>query len=117
MIHRGKCDFLYGVVVGAVVGTVGTLFLAPKSGEDLRSMVGDQTQRVKESTTEQMDSLKDTTTDYMNIAKDKASEFTESIQDMDLKSQELENDDTHSAHEEFAGVVEGAMDDSEDMES
>lgn len=42
-------DFSVGLIVGLLVGTVGGLLLAPKSGDALRDDISDQTQKLSKS--------------------------------------------------------------------
>ncbi|MEH7379587.1 YtxH domain-containing protein [Bacillus sp. JJ1533] len=43
-------NFLLGTIVGAAVGAATALFLAPKTGQDLRRQLNDQASVVKEKT-------------------------------------------------------------------
>ena len=62
-------NFLFGVLVGAVAGAGVALLLAPKSGAELRSDLGDQ-----------MGSLKDTASRRVRDLKDRASSGLSDLQ-------------------------------------
>lgn len=52
-------NFLFGVLVGAVAGAGVALLLAPKSGAELRSDLGNQMNSLKDSASRRMRDLKD----------------------------------------------------------
>lgn len=52
-------NFLFGMIVGAVAGAGIALLLAPKSGAELRSDLGNQLSSVKDSATRRIRDLKD----------------------------------------------------------
>lgn len=74
-------DFLIGTLIGGIVGATTALFLAPKSGRELREDITDQATQLKERT----DNWKVQATEYTNelaeTAKDKKNQLTKAITD------------------------------------
>ncbi|CAG9622119.1 YtxH domain-containing protein [Sutcliffiella rhizosphaerae] len=74
-------DFLIGTLIGGIVGATTALFLAPKSGRELREDITDQANQLKEKT----DNWKAQATEFSNelaeSAKDKTNQLTKAISD------------------------------------
>ena len=68
--HINTKDFLIGTLVGGIVGALTALFLAPKSGKELRGDLNDQAYLLREKT----ESLRET-------AIEKSSEITSTVKD------------------------------------
>ena len=68
--HINTKDFLIGTLVGGIVGALTALFLAPKSGKELREDLNDQAYFLREKT----ESLRET-------AIEKSSEITSTVKD------------------------------------
>ena len=68
--HINAKDFLIGTLVGGIVGALTALFLAPKSGKELREDLNDQAYLLREKT----ESLRET-------AIEKSSEITSTVKD------------------------------------
>ena len=68
--HINTKDFLIGTLVGGIVGALTALFLAPKSGKELRGDLNDQAYFLREKT----ESLRET-------AIEKSSEITSTVKD------------------------------------
>ena len=68
--HINTKDFLIGTLVGGIVGALTALFLAPKSGKELREDLNDQAYLLREKT----ESLRET-------AIEKSSEITSTVKD------------------------------------
>lgn len=60
---------LTGIVVGGVIGATAMLFLAPRSGEEMRAEIRDKAQELRDRTT-------DTVKDKVSQVKSKAGELT-----------------------------------------
>ena len=83
----GAGSFLLGAIVGGVIGAAAALFLAPKTGKEMRDDFSTQAVQLKEKgieistiakdkATEYSSAAKDKAVEYSSIAKDKATEFT-----------------------------------------
>lgn len=75
---NGK-DFLLGAVVGAAVGAISALLLAPKTGKDLRGDIATQYSNVSEKTQEIAGVVKSKGSEYAGKAKEVASGVTADI--------------------------------------
>ncbi|MFS0822376.1 YtxH domain-containing protein [Bacillus sp. 1P02SD] len=64
-------NFILGTIVGAAVGAATALFLAPKTGQDLRKQINDQASVVKEKT----NSLSKTISEQSNQILTKVKDF------------------------------------------
>src|SRR5699024_5992075 len=73
----GVGSFLLGAIVGGVVGAATALFLAPKTGKEMRDEFSSQASQFKEKSIELSSIAKDKATEYGNVAKDKAVEFAD----------------------------------------
>src|SRR5699024_12024715 len=73
--ESGVGSFLLGAIVGGVVGAATALFLAPKTGKEMRDEFSSQASQFKEKSIELSSIAKDKATEYGNVAKDKAVEL------------------------------------------
>ena len=76
-VDSGAGSFLLGAVVGGVIGAVAALFLAPKTGKEMREDFTSQAGQLKEKGIEISAVAKDKATEFTSIAKDKATEYSE----------------------------------------
>jgi len=85
-------DFLIGALVGGIIGAATALFLAPKSGAELREDVTSQASHLKEKTVDLSSTarektaqfstqLKDKTVDLSSVAKDKTSQLSTQLKE------------------------------------
>lgn len=81
-------DFVIGALVGGVIGAAAALFLAPKSGKDLRSEVAVQASNLKEKSAgitsqakETAGVLKEKSTVLASQAKEKSVQLTKKVQE------------------------------------
>lgn len=85
-------DFIIGALVGGIIGAATALFLAPKSGAELRDDVSTQASHLKdktvdlsstamEKTTQLTSQLKEKTVDLSSTAKDKTTQLTTQLKD------------------------------------
>lgn len=79
--ESGAGSFLLGAVVGGVIGAATALFLAPKTGREMRDDLSSQAGQLKEKSIELSAIAKDKATEYGSVAKDKASEYGEIAKD------------------------------------
>lgn len=68
-------SFLWGALVGAVVGSATALLLAPKSGRELRQDIKEGAQQVGEKTQIAMKHVSDTTSNLVDVAKGKVNDL------------------------------------------
>lgn len=71
----GAGSFLFGALVGGVIGAATALFLAPKTGQEMRDDFSTQASQLKDKSIELSGIAKDKASEYSAVAKDKASEF------------------------------------------
>ena len=72
-------DFLIGALIGGMVGAAAALFLAPKSGKELRSNFNDQAIVLKAKTGQLRDTAMSKGTQLAETAKEKSSGFAQSV--------------------------------------
>lgn len=106
--ESGAGSFLLGAVVGGVVGAAAALFLAPKTGKEMRDDLSSQAVHLKEKGIEISAIAKDKATEYSAVAKDKASEYNTLAKD---KAAEF----TATAKEKTEEVTKTIQDQSEQI--
>lgn len=74
--ESGASSFLLGAIVGGVIGAAAALFLAPKTGKEMREDFSTQASNIKEKSIEISAVAKDKATEYTTVAKDKTAGFT-----------------------------------------
>ena len=74
-------SFLMGAVVGGVIGAAAALFLAPKTGKEMRDDFSTQAVQLKNKSIELSSTAKDKAADLTATAKDKAADFTSTAKD------------------------------------
>ncbi|WP_409270942.1 YtxH domain-containing protein [Neobacillus sp. SCS-31] len=72
-------DFLTGAVIGGLIGAAAALFLAPKSGRELRETVSGQAVAFKERTAQMRDSVMEKTNEITSMTKEKTSALTQAV--------------------------------------
>lgn len=75
-VTNGAKHVLTGLVVGGLIGATAMLFLAPRSGEEMRSEVKDKALGLRDRTTE---TVKETIKDTLSQVKSKKDELTGGI--------------------------------------
>ena len=73
----GSMSFLVGMLVGAVAGAGVALLLAPKSGAELRTDLGNQMNSLKDSASRRVRDLKDRATSGLSDLQSAATRSTE----------------------------------------
>src|SRR5690625_529920 len=73
-------DFTIGLVIGLAVGTIGGLFLAPKSGDALRDDISDTTNRFTQTFNSE-DEVRDDTESLKAKAEQKTEELRSKLED------------------------------------
>lgn len=77
----GASSFLLGAVVGGVIGAATALFLAPKTGKEMRDDFSTQAVQLKDKGIELSAIAKDKASEYGSVAKEKATEFASTAKD------------------------------------
>ncbi|MFO1444169.1 YtxH domain-containing protein [Bacillus sp. Bva_UNVM-123] len=72
-------DFLIGALIGGIVGATTALFLAPKSGKELRSDINEQAIVLKEKTEQLRETAKTKGTELAAVAKEKTNAITQTV--------------------------------------
>lgn len=72
-------DFLIGALIGGIIGATTALFLAPKSGKELRSDINEQAIVLKEKTDQLRETAKTKGTELAAVAKDKTNALTQTV--------------------------------------
>lgn len=97
--ESGVGSFLLGALLGGFVGAATAIFLAPKTGKEMRDEFTSQASQIKEKSIELSTVAKDKATEYGNVAKDKVVEFTEVAKE---KTEEI----TKAVQEQSSQVVD-----------
>ncbi|QFT90228.1 YtxH-like protein [Bacillus sp. THAF10] len=74
-------DFLIGTLIGGIVGATTALFLAPKSGRELREDITDQATQLKEKTDNWKLQATEFSNDLAETARDKTNQLSKAITD------------------------------------
>ncbi len=74
-------DFLIGTLIGGIVGATTALFLAPKSGKELRSDISDQAHLAKEKTAQLTNDVYEKGNEWVDIAKEKSTTLAKNVSD------------------------------------
>lgn len=74
-------SFFVGALVGGVIGAATALFLAPKTGKEMREDLSTQATQLKDKSIEISTVAKDKASEFSSVAKDKATEFSSVAKD------------------------------------
>ncbi|MBE1554361.1 YtxH domain-containing protein [Sporosarcina limicola] len=77
----GAGSFLFGALVGGVIGAAAALFLAPKSGSEMREDLTAQAIQLKDKSIELSTVAKEKAVEFTSVAKVKTGELSKSIQE------------------------------------
>ncbi|PMC37011.1 hypothetical protein CJ195_13210 [Bacillus sp. UMB0899] len=77
---NGK-DFIIGSLIGGLVGAATALFLAPKSGREMRDNLGQQASMMKERTGKITNGALEKGSEFAAVAKDKTSSLSQVVTD------------------------------------
>lgn len=77
--HAGS--FLFGALVGGVIGAATALFLAPKSGSEMREDFSSQATQLKAKSIEISSVAKEKATEFTSVAKEKTGGLSKTIQE------------------------------------
>lgn len=93
-------DFLIGALVGGIIGAATALFLAPKSGAELRGDVTTQASQLKEKTVDLSSTAKEKTSQLSTQLKEKSGPLVDKVKSMKTKTPTLMDDGTASSEGE-----------------
>lgn len=74
-------SFLLGALVGGIIGAATALFLAPKSGSEMRVDFSTQAAQLKDKSIEISSVAKEKATEFTSVAKEKTGELSKTIQE------------------------------------
>ncbi|KAA0965119.1 YtxH domain-containing protein [Sporosarcina sp. ANT_H38] len=77
----GAGSFLVGALVGGVIGAAAALFLAPKTGSEMRENLTTQATQLKGKSIEISSVAKEKATELTTVAKEKTGEISKTIQE------------------------------------
>lgn len=75
----GSKDFLFGAIIGGLVGAATALFLAPKSGKEIRTDLNTHADLLKGKTSQLYDVAKGKGTELAEVAKVKTSSIGQAV--------------------------------------
>ena len=78
-------DFIVGALIGGIIGAATALFLAPKSGKELRSDLTTQASTLKEKTSGYTDMAKEKSSGLTQQVKEKSTGLTQQVKDQSTK--------------------------------
>lgn len=72
-------DFMIGALIGGIVGAAAALFLAPKSGRELRSDINEGARYLSDKTEKMRQTAVEKGSEFAEVAKVKTSQITDSV--------------------------------------
>jgi len=93
-------DFLIGALVGGIIGAAAALFLAPKSGAELRGDVSTQATQLKEKTVDLSSTAREKTSQLSTQLKEKSGPLVDKVKSIKSKTPTLMDDGTASSEGE-----------------
>lgn len=72
-------DFMIGALIGGIVGAAAALFLAPKSGRELRSNINEGAKYLSDKTEKMRQTAVEKGSEFAEVAKIKTSQLTDSV--------------------------------------
>jgi len=93
-------DFLIGALVGGIIGAAAALFLAPKSGAEMRGVVTTQATQLKEKTVDLSSTAKEKTSQLSTQIKEKSGPIVDKVKSIKSKTPTLMDDGTASSEGE-----------------
>ncbi len=71
--------FFSGIIVGAAIGAITGLLMAPEPGEETRKKVSDKTKEIQDDLLDRFDDLKDNVNEILDEVKDKGSQIINDV--------------------------------------
>lgn len=93
-------DFIVGSVVGGLIGAATALFLAPKSGKEIRDDLGQQASMVKERTGKFTSQALEKSTGLANTAKEKTISLSQAVSEQSSQIMNKVRDLTNTSNEQ-----------------
>lgn len=93
-------DFLIGALVGGIIGAATALFLAPKSGAELRGDVSTQATHLKDKTVDLSSTAKEKTSQLSSQLKEKSGPLVDKVKSIKSKTATPMDDGTVSSEGE-----------------
>lgn len=93
-------DFLIGALVGGIIGAAAALFLAPKSGRELRENVSNQAIQLKDKTVDFSSTAKEKTSQLSTQLKEQSGQIVDKVKSLKTKTPMLMDDGTASSEGE-----------------
>jgi gas vesicle protein len=110
-------DFIIGVLVGGIIGAATALFLAPKSGRELRENVSTQAIQLKDKTADFSLTAKEKTSQLSSQIKEQSGQIVDKVKSLKTKTPMLMDDGTASSEGEepidFMETVSNTVDEVE----
>ena len=93
-------DFVIGALVGGIIGAAAALFLAPKTGRELRENVSTQAMQLKDKTADFSSTAKEKTSHISTQLKEQSGQIVDKVKGMTTKSSAPMDDGTASSEGE-----------------
>lgn len=93
-------DFIIGALVGGIIGAAAALFLAPKSGRELRENVSSQAIQLKDKTADFSLTAKEKTSQLSTQLKEQSGQIVDKVKSLKTKTPMLMDDGTASSEGE-----------------
>jgi len=111
-------DFIIGALVGGIIGAAAALFLAPKSGRELREDVSTQAIQLKDKTADFSSTAKEKTSQLSTQLKEQSGQIVDKVKSMKTKTPMMMDDGTASSEGEepidFMETVSNSFEDAAD---
>ncbi len=105
--------FFSGALIGGLLGAITALFLAPKTGKELRSDINEQATVVKGKTIELKNTAIEKGSELAELAKEKSAILTQSVSDQSLQIVDKVKQTTNAIGEKALNLKEDAIDSTE----
>lgn len=111
-------SFLLGALIGGVIGAATALFLAPKTGKEMRDDLSTQANQLKDKSIELSSIAKDKATEYSSVAKDKANEFASTAKEKTEEVTQTIQDQSDQLTDKIKSMKDGiaSSEDEEEIE-
>ncbi|MFX3673158.1 MAG: YtxH domain-containing protein [Paenisporosarcina sp.] len=93
-------DFIIGALVGGIIGAAAALFLAPKSGRELRGDVSTQAIQLKDKTVDLSSTAKEKTSQLSTQLKEQSGQIVDKVKSLKTKTPIMMDDGTASSEGE-----------------
>ncbi|MET1014675.1 MAG: YtxH domain-containing protein [Paenisporosarcina sp.] len=108
-------DFVIGVLVGGIIGAAAALFLAPKSGRELRENVSLQAMQLKDKTADLSSTAKEKTSNLSTQLKEQSGQIVDKVKSIKSKSAPMDDGTASSEGEEPIDFLETVTNSTDDV--